>query len=273
MSGVEVPMSTKKEKQDKYTLLITLLVLIGMLIIILFIFLYHRRKLRMKTFKQKVRDVIREKRIRKYMLKKNSIKLVNNSSIKLKILGNSDLNIINKNEKSNNHIEIFDKSDIKNSSTGVFKEEDMILKLTVPKYKLNIIPFDTDNFKTKSNVNTCGTNSPRNNMSKSIVHFNNSKSLVSINNSPTNTVLIPSHEDNLKKKTPIEEEINYSVNSSLRKSRGDTEKNSECNLNSLQRDEVIMVQEKASCKEDEELEKIATIKLIEKDLDCSVSSL
>ena len=271
MSGVEEPLSIKKEKQDKYSLLIILLVLIGMLIIILFIFMYHRRKLRRKSLKQKVRDVMREKRKRKYMLRKNSIKLINNSSIRLKILGNSDLN--NKTEKIDNQIEILDKSKIKNSSTGIFKEDDMILKLTVPKYKLNLIPFDTDNLKTKSNINTSVNNSPRNNISKSIIQFNNSKSLMSINISPTNTLINTNPEDFVRKKTPIEEEINCSVNSSVRKSPVDTEKNSESNLKSHHKDSVIMTEGKACCKEDEELEKIATIKLKEKDLDFSVSSV
>jgi hypothetical protein len=94
-------MSDNDHNRGSYYLLISLLTSIGAIIIVLFILIFRKNRMRKKTLKQKVKEALREKRKRQYLLKSSTLNRANSaSSIKLKFMKSSCSKIKDHDESS-----------------------------------------------------------------------------------------------------------------------------------------------------------------------------
>ena len=75
------------EKRGSLSLLIGLLTSIGIIIILLLVIVYRKNKQIKKSLKEKVKEAMREKRKRQYLVHSNSLnRQASTSSIKLKFM-------------------------------------------------------------------------------------------------------------------------------------------------------------------------------------------
>jgi hypothetical protein len=278
------PSSIKPISRHEYNPLIIILSLIGLFIIVVFIFLYHKRKYYLK---KRAEEKFRENRKRKYIIEGSSLKAdrVNQSSINLKILNENKINL----DKKHRHIleeKISFNSEIKNLSTMGNKQDDLILKISVPnKFKSKFSYYDgeckeKENIKNKINLESTDANSSNNNTCKNLIKINNEKfnvkeiKICKYVNSPNLDDFSISRKNSIKsnKSNTKEKEIIFSENSLFKKSprtENNLEKMSDssniANI-SINKNKQNYFSENPDLEKNEDFEKLNTIQLKESNL-------
>jgi hypothetical protein len=281
------PSSIKPISRHEYNPLIIILSLIGLFIIVVFIFLYHKRKYYLK---KKAEEKFRENRKRKYIIEGSSLKAdrVNHSSINLKILNENKINPDEKQRHIHEEKNSFN-SEIKNLSTMGNKQDDLILKISVPnkfkEFKSKFSSYDREckgkeYIKNKINLDSTDTNSSNNNTCKNLIKINNEKFIVKeikickFVNSPKLDDFSISRKHSIKsnKSNTKEKEIIFSENSLFKKSprtENNLEKMSDssnlANI-SINKNKQNYFSENPDLEKNEDFEKLNTIQLKESNL-------
>ena len=174
-------MSDNDHNRGSYYLLISLLTSIGAIIIVLFIVIFRKNRMRKKTLKQKVKEALREKRKRQYLLKSSTLNRANSaSSIKLKFMKSScskikdydESSFVSSKNQTNDILKLRTPDDLKLHKVEDLPNNNKKDSIISPSQKCGLKEINNQNNQNNQNNYSCVVGDIMNNSPKKI--FNNS---------------------------------------------------------------------------------------------------